>query len=177
MAEERLKAWLRQARADWRAGQAQDISPCHRRYFLQQACEKGIKSLGIILWGQREHDEGLLRHYFLSRHSPLKHLATEVQNDDAVPRSLRFLLRQIETELATLDGSSVLQRVDATTPTMNPADPSYRYPFVDGSGKDVAPVDWTETDWDAYQGNAPGIVAAAGRFLSALENRRIAGRV
>ena len=50
MADERLKAWLRQARADLEAGKLEAAPECHRRYWLQQACEKGIKALGQILW-------------------------------------------------------------------------------------------------------------------------------
>jgi hypothetical protein len=175
VADEQLKAWLRQARADWHAGQAPGVAPCHRRYWLQQAGEKSIKALGLTLRGTRGHNEGEFRHHFLGRHSPLAFLTTGV-NDASVPRSLRFLLRQIRTELSKLDGASVLERVDATRASMDPTDVSYRYPFRDVAGNDVAPVDWTEADWDVYQGNAAGVVAAVNRLLNALENRRIASR-
>ncbi|MCU0694759.1 MAG: hypothetical protein MUF54_25585 [Polyangiaceae bacterium] len=54
MAETReLKAWLRQARADLEAcvGDGHDaLVECHRRYLLQQACEKGMKALGLVLY-------------------------------------------------------------------------------------------------------------------------------
>jgi hypothetical protein len=49
---------------------------------------------------------------------------------------------------------------------------SYRYPFQDRSGSEVAPQDWMATDWDAYQGNAAGVIAAVERFLKAIANRR-----
>src|SRR5258708_32602576 len=78
MADERLRAWLRQARADLSAGQMHGVASCHRRYWLQQACEKGVKALGLILWRGHATEEGQFRHYFLGRHSPLKYLATEV---------------------------------------------------------------------------------------------------
>jgi hypothetical protein len=176
MADERLRAWLRQARADWTAGQVDGVSPCHRRYWLQQACEKGIKALGLIMWRGHANEEGQFRHYFLGRHSPLRHLATEVADDPAVPRSLRFLLRQLQAELRKLDGAGVLQRVDATTPTMDPTDVSYRYPFQSAEGADVAPIDWTDADWDGYQGNAAGVIGAIDRFLRVVDNRRLAAR-
>jgi hypothetical protein len=176
MADDRLRAWLRQARADLSAGQADGVAPCHRRYWLQQACEKGIKALGLIMWRGHANEDGQLRHYFLGRHSPIRHLETAVAADPAIPRSLRFLFRQLRTELDGLDGAGVLARVDATTPTMDPTDVSYRYPFRDNVGNDIAPVDWTEADWDAYQGNAAGVIAAVERFLRAVENRRVAAR-
>lgn len=80
-------------------------------------------------------------------------------------------MRQIEAELTRLDGSGLLLRVDATTPTSNPNDPSYRYPFVDSTGVVVAPADWRESDWDAYQGNYQGVLASVRRFLREVENR------
>ena len=49
MGDEELKAWLRQARADLNAGRSQGGDECHRRYWLQQASEKGIKALGLCL--------------------------------------------------------------------------------------------------------------------------------
>lgn len=81
------------------------------------------------MWRGHANVEGQFRHYFLGRHSPLRHLATEVAGDPDVPRSLLLLLGQLEAELAKLDGAGVLRRVDATTPTMDPIDVSYRYPF------------------------------------------------
>jgi hypothetical protein len=78
--------------------------------------------------------------------------------------------------LGRLDGEGLLRRVDATTPTTDPTATSYRYPFRDDAGRDVAPMDWSVTDWDAYQGNAAGVAAAIERFLRAVENRRKRGR-
>ena len=141
---------------------------CHRRYWLQQACEKGIKALGLILWRGPASDEGVFRASFLHKHSPLKQL----KSDPLLPKSLRLLLRALETELERLDGAGLLLKVDATTPRTDPTEVSYRYPFVDATGRDVAPVDWTSADWDAYQGNIAGLVASVDRFLRAVENRR-----
>jgi hypothetical protein len=172
MADERLKAWLRQARADLEAGRSESGQECHRRYWLQQSCEKCIKALGLLMWAGPAADEGAFRTHFLHRHSPLKQLAAEISKSPALPKSLRLLLRQIETELTQLDGEGLLRKVDGTTPTTDPTDVSYRYPFRDSAGKDVAPRDWTSTEWDAYQGNATGVAAAVERFLRALDNRR-----
>jgi hypothetical protein len=175
MADERLKAWLRQARADLEAGRANAGLECHRRYWLQQACEKGIKALGIVLWCGPTDDEGRFRRHFLYQHSPLKQLASDVGGDASMPKSLRLLLRQIEVELGRIDGEGLLRRVDATTARTDPSHVSYRYPFVE-SGKNVAPLDWNRADWDAYQGNFVGVSAAIERFLRVVENRRLRGR-
>ena len=172
MVDERLKAWLRQARADLEAGRGEGGQECHRRYWLQQACEKGIKALGVVMWNGPRADDGAFRGHFLHKHSPLKQLATELGNDPALPKSLRLLLRQIDAELSRLDGEGLLRRVDGTTPTTDPTDVSYRYPFRDNAGKDVAPRDWTAADWDSYQGNAAGVASAIERFIRAIENRR-----
>ncbi len=176
MADERLKAWIRQARADWEAGRATSGSECHRRYWLQQACEKGIKALGIVLWNGPAADDGRFRHHFLHQHSPLKELADEAAADPKFPKSLHLLVRQLEAELAKIDGEGLLRKVDSTTPRKDPTEVSYRYPFVDTAGQEIAPVDWTATDWDAYQGNFAGVVAAIDRFLRAVEGRRQRGR-
>ncbi len=172
MADERLKAWLRQARADLEAARGNGGEECHRRYWIQQACEKGIKALGLVLWNGPPAHDGVFRGYFLHKHSPLKELATELNKDLALPKSLRLLLRQLEVELNQLDGAGLLRKVENTTTTTKLSDVSYRYPFLDAGGKDVAPRDWTTTDWDAYQGNAAGVIAAIERFLRAVENRR-----
>jgi hypothetical protein len=102
----------------------------------------------------------------------LKQLATELDNDPSLPKSLRMLLRQIDAELYKLDGEGLLRKVDGTTPTTDPTDVSYRYPFRDSTGRDLAPQDWTTADWDAYQGNAAGVAAVIERFLRAVDNRR-----
>jgi hypothetical protein len=172
MADERLKAWLRQARADLDAGRSQGGDECHRRYWLQQASEKGIKALGLAMWNGPTADEGVFRAFFLHKHSPLKQLAAEAGKNPLLPKSLWLLLRQIDAELTGLDGAGLLRQVDGTTPTTDPTDVSYRYPFRDANGLDVAPRDWTTADWDAYQGNAAGVAAAIDRFLRAVDNRR-----
>lgn len=174
-ADARLEAWIRQARSDLEASRAGGAE-CHRRYWLQQACEKGIKALGLILWRPDPQLDGQFRAHFLHRHSPLAQLEQQVAADSSVPRPLKQLLRQIEAELDKLDGDGLLRRVDATTPTTNPRDFSYRYPFEDLDGSDVAPCDLDRSRWDTYQGNATGVIAAVERFLRAVEKRREQGR-
>jgi hypothetical protein len=176
MADDRLMAWIRQARADLDAGRAGVGAECHRRYWLQQACEKGIKALGIVLWRGAAAEEGRFRQHFLHRHSPLKQLSAEVAADASLPKSLHLLLRQLDAELGRIDGEGLLRRVDSTTPTTDPTEVSYRYPFKDTAGSDVAPRDWNAAEWDAYQGNRIGVVAALERFLGSIENRRKRGR-
>lgn len=160
-------AWLRQADCDLVAARIAEegILECHQRYWLQQACEKGIKALGVLLWrGPAVHD-GRFRGDFLHKHSPLQHL----QKTPGIPKSLTLLLRELEAEISKLDGSGLLMRVDSTTPTTDPTHVSYRYPFVDSAGELKAPAEYRE--WDSYQGNIEGVTAAIRRFLKAVRNR------
>lgn len=166
-----LKAWLRQARADLNAciGAGQDaLAECHRRYLLQQACEKGMKALGLVLWDERAADVATFNRFFLHRHDPLSRLRAQ----EGLPRSLWALLRQIDAELGTIDNARLLRQVDATSPSTDPADVSYRYPFVDDqTGVVVAPADVQTDRWDAYQGNEMGVSRAVGRLLDRVEGR------
>lgn len=43
---------------------------CHRRYLLQQAYEKGMKALGLVLWDERTPDITSFNRFFLHRHDP-----------------------------------------------------------------------------------------------------------
>jgi hypothetical protein len=66
-----------------------------------------------------------------------------------------------------LDNRDMLLKIDATTPRNDPAEVSYRYPFlVDDEYK--APASYRE--WDAYQGNSAGAQAAVGRLLGAVKD-------
>lgn len=160
-----VKAYLRQARADLDAV-GQMPSECHRRYFLQQACEKGTKALGLILW--RGADTASFNRYFLHRHDPLTRLGEQA----GLPHSLRMLLSAVKSEFLGIDNAGLLLRVDGTSPSTNPTDVSYRYPFVDtATGERVAPVDWRTSDWDAYQGNEVGVIRAVKRLLDTVERR------
>ena len=168
-----IRAWLRQANADLDA--ARDSSgalACHRRYWLQQACEKGIKALGAILWNGPAAYDKRFRSEFLYKHSPLKNL----RETPGIPKPLSLLLRELEAELRRIDGHGLLAKVDSTTPTTDAMDVSYRYPFVDSSSGDIiAPVDFR--GWDAYQGNEGGVISAVDRFLKAVRNRSKLNRV
>jgi hypothetical protein len=139
---------------------------CHRRYFLQQACEKGTKALGLILW--RGSDTTSFNHYFLYRHDPL----TRLKQQPDLPRALRLLLITVQAEFQGIDNAGLLFRVDGTSPSTNPMAVSYRYPFVDtATGARVAPVDWRTSDWDAYQGNEVGVIRAVKKLLDTVERR------
>ncbi len=59
-----------------------------------------------------------------------------------------------------------LLKIDAMTPRNNPAEVSYRYPFI-VNGEYKAPASYE--DWDAYQGNVAGAEAAVGRLLGAVK--------
>ena len=161
---------LRQASADLRAGGAQnaDTAECHRRYWLQQACEKGIKALGTLIWNGPDQDESLFRKLFLHQHSPLANLTLEAGK---APKSIRLLLRQVQSELSAIDGSGLLMKVDATTPSTALGTVSYRYPFQDpaDTSRLIPPCDYP--DWDAYQGNDVGVSSAVERLLRSVRNR------
>jgi hypothetical protein len=59
-----------------------------------------------------------------------------------------MLQRQLRAELGGIDGGDIVLRVDATTPTLNPTDVSYRYPFQDLEANVwVAPCDWDDGRW------------------------------
>ncbi|MBX3181657.1 MAG: hypothetical protein KIT72_12680 [Polyangiaceae bacterium] len=161
-----LKAWLRQARADLEASRQTVLAECHRRYLLQQAYEKGVKALGLRLWRGSLADADF-RRLFLHRHDPLSRLQAEAD----LAKALRIFLRQINSELSTLDNAGLLLRVDGTSPTTNRSDVSYRYPFIDSqTGSVIAPVDISTDDWDAYQGNEMGVARAIERFLKRVES-------
>ncbi len=166
-----LKAWLRQARADLDAcvgAGSSALTECHRRYLLQQACEKGVKALGLVLWGEQTTDVASFHRFFLHRHDPLSRLGEQ----EGLPRSLWALLRQLNTELDTIDNAILLRQVDGTSPSTDPTSISYRYPFVDNrTGDVVAPVDVQTDTWDSYQGNEMGVVRAVGRLLDRVEGR------
>ncbi|MBN1606604.1 MAG: hypothetical protein JW940_08210 [Polyangiaceae bacterium] len=165
-----LLAWVRQARADLDASisRGSGVAECRRRYLLQQACEKGMKALGLVLWDERTADVASFGRFFLHRHDPLSRLRTQPD----LPRSLWALLRQVDAELESIDNAALLRKVDSTCPSTDPSDVSYRYPFVDArSGAIVAPVDLSTDDWDAYQGNEMGVARAVARLIDRVESR------
>lgn len=161
----RCDAWLRQAAADLDAGRSTQGEECHRRYWLQQACEKGIKALGLILWRGGPANERLFTRHFLHDHSPLQKVSKAPAD-----KHLALLRRQLDAELGRIDGASLIRKVDATTPSLAPDAPSYRYPFRDFAGGDTAPVDWGAAEWNEYQGDFMGVVAAVERLLRSVRN-------
>ena len=168
-----VEAWVRQARADLRAGGSVSRSAvhCHGRYWLQQACEKGLKAMGLLLWDEKNNPVAATRAFkanFSGNHSPLKKLDAHLARGGVDP-SLTAFQRQLRTELNAIDPKKVLDRVDGTTPSQNPADPSYRYPFQDGLLL-RAPMDWKAKDWTGYQGHKRSVVVAITRLLERVED-------
>ena len=139
-----VKSWLQQAAVDLKAGKAvsDNVSECHRRYWLQQACEKCIKAFGILLWDENIDDSNF-KNSFLTKHSPLKNLRERLVNKE-LSNQLFTLNRHINSEINSLEGKDILLKIDATTPTTDVHNISYRSPFVNNvTGKVLAPVDYT----------------------------------
>lgn len=127
-----------------------------------------MKALGLVLWDGQTADVTSFKHFFLHRHDPLSRLRAQ----PGLPRPLWMLLRQIDAELGTIDNASLLRKIDATLPSTDPADMSYRYPFMDShTGSVVAPVDVRTDRWDTYQGNERGVSRAVERLLERVEGR------
>ncbi|MEZ4301864.1 MAG: hypothetical protein R3B70_43420 [Polyangiaceae bacterium] len=140
------------------------MGECHRRYWIQQSYEKTIKAYALMRWGGAPADEPEFARLFLLQHSPLKTVGLATT---PLSKGLRLLRREVEAFVRGLDNADLLLRIDATTPRNDPNEVSYRYPFlVDGDF--VAPVAYSE--WDAYQGNVAGALAAVERLLAAVKD-------
>jgi hypothetical protein len=85
---------------------------------------------------------------FLLRHSPLRAVADPKSPLSAAMFALRRLVNQFINGLGA--HAERLRKIDGTTPSNDPREISYRYPFI-VDGRDVAPGDYEE--WDKYQGN------------------------
>ena len=151
-----IECWLTQAEADLRSGDAEhpEIAECHRRYWIQQSCEKAIKAYALIRWTGSQAEEKQFAQLFLLCHSPLKSVATA---KTPLSKALHVLAREVEVFVRGLDNHDLLLKIDATTPTASPDEVSYRYPFRVGN-KLKPPSEFDE--WDTYQGNHGGAVAA-----------------
>jgi hypothetical protein len=161
-----VKTWIQQAEADLDAARVEDarLGECHRRYWIQQSYEKAIKAYALMRWTGAAVDEPQFARLFLLQHSPLK---TVTEATTPLSKPLHLLAREVETFVRRLDNHDLLLKIDATTPRNEPAEVSYRYPFlVDDEYR--APVFYRE--WDAYQGNFAGAQAAVGRLLSAVKD-------
>jgi len=161
---EQIKAWIRQAEADLSAASAEapGIAECHRRYWFQQSYEKSIKALALMKW-TGVPDEREFAQNFLWKHSPLATIST---GKTPLPKKLYLLQRELTAFMIKLDGSALLKKLDATTPTTNPDDVSYRYPFR-YNNEYVPPAEYP--DWDHYQGNHEGIRAGVARLINAVK--------
>jgi hypothetical protein len=160
------RAWIEQAEADLRASRvtAAPLAECHCRYWLQQSYEKAIKAYAMMRWTGAAVDDAQLTRLFLLQHSPLRTLS---EANTPLSKALHLLWREVEAFVRGLDNADILLKIDATTPRNDPAEVSYRYPFVI-NGDDVAPVSFD--GWDSYQGNLVGAQAAVTRLLSAVKD-------
>ena len=161
-----VKTWIEQAEADLvAAGVVTDgVGECHRRYWMQQSCEKAIKALALMRWTGSLGDDAQFTKEFLLQHSPLKAVA---ELNTSLSKPLHLLAREVEAFVRALDNSAALLKIDATTPRNDPAKVSYRYPFI-VDGDYVAPASYDE--WDAYQGNQAGAEAAVRRLIGAVKD-------
>jgi hypothetical protein len=172
--------FLVQARADLRASECPDLPACHRRYWIQQCCEKAVKALGISLWSKplgkpREADHEFTRRFRLE-HSPLAGLDEATK---APGSHLKAFKRLLMGELRDFPELAALLKVDALAQSANSEKPSLRYPFVDRTtGEWVAPVEWDESDWDRLIGGPESQHRqAASRLVGHIEThlRRVRG--
>jgi hypothetical protein len=168
-----VRTWLDQANFDIGASrvEAEGLQACHQRYWIQQSYEKSIKAYALMRWRGAPADEAEFTRLFLLQHSPLKTLS---QANTPLSKALHLLAREVEAFVRGLDNADLLLRIDATTPRNDPAEVSYRYPFV-VDGDYVAPGAYD--GWDRYQGNVAGARAAVARLLAAVhEELRIFAR-
>lgn len=161
----RVKTWVEQAEADLRASRAthESLGECHCRYWIQQSYEKAIKAYAIMRWSGTAADDVEFTRLFLLQHSPLRTINTA---NAPLSKPLHLLRRDVIGFVRGLDNGEILLQIDATTPRNDPAEVSYRYPFV-FNGADVAPVSFD--GWDSYQGNIAAVQAAVRRLLSAVK--------
>jgi hypothetical protein len=161
-----VRRWVQQAEADLQASRAtaESLGECHRRYWIQQSYEKAIKAYAMMRWAGTPAEEAEFTRLFLLQHSPLKNVSTA---GAPLPKALHLLLREVLAFVLGLDNSELLLKIDATTPRNDPAEISYRYPFI-VDGDYIAPISFDE--WDGYQGNGAGAQAAVTRLLSAVKD-------
>jgi hypothetical protein len=161
-----VRTWIEQAEADLAASRAKadGIRECHRRYWLQQSYEKSIKAYALMRWTGSAAQEREFAHLFLLQHSPLK---TVSDANAPLSKELHLLRREVLAFVHGLDNDKFLLQIDATTPRNDPAEVSYRYPFI-SDGDYVPPAAYEA--WDTYQGNVEGALAAVGRLLKAVKD-------
>jgi hypothetical protein len=123
-----VRSWIEQAEADLAAARTRGdgIAECHRRYWLQQSYEKAIKALALMKWTGGPRDETEFSKQFLLQHSPLTKVGA---TPTPLSKALRLLARELDAHVRRLDNGGILRQIDATTPTIDPAEVSYRYPF------------------------------------------------
>lgn len=161
-----VRSWIDQAEADLAAArvEAVGIAECHRRYWLQQSYEKAIKALALMKWTGGAADEAEFARQFLLQHSPLKKVGT---TPTPLSKALRALARVLDAQVHGMDNGNILLRIDATTPTSDPVEVSYRYPFL-RDGQFLPPASFD--DWDLYQGNFMAAESAVRRLIGVVKD-------
>jgi hypothetical protein len=161
-----VRSWIEQAEADLAAARTRGdgIAECHRRYWLQQSYEKAIKALALMKWTGGPRDETEFSKQFLLQHSPLKKVGA---TPTPLSKALRLLARELDAHVRRLDNGGILRQIDATTPTIDPAEVSYRYPFR-RDGDFLAPASFE--DWDLYQGNFMAAESAVRRLIGVVKD-------
>jgi hypothetical protein len=162
---QQAKVWLKQAKADLLAALGAPAKPeCHRRYWLQQAYEKALKSLALIMYSGQPSDPEFLTHFL--NHSPLEAL----EQANKLSKRMHSLARQVQRFINLRREAARLRKIDATRPSNKDDQVSYRYPFRVGSEL-IAPADYD--DWDSYQGEWLGVTSAVSNFIVAVSNELI----
>jgi hypothetical protein len=157
---------LRQAEADLEAARLAALAACHRRYLVQQSCEKAIKALGWATYVPPKGGDGSeINSLFFNRHDPLLRLTTEEKKKLTKPA--HALLRNIETLLRRFQRRTTLEHIDATTPSSDAKRISYRYPFV-SNDEWIAPADYDH--WDDYQGRIDDVIDTADKLIRAVRS-------
>ena len=91
-----------------------------------------------------------------------------------MPRGLRLLRREVIAFVNRQDQPELLRKIDATTPTTDIDQVSYRYPFLD-DGVPTYPSQYV--GWDAYQGGAMAVRSSLQRLIRSVRDElRIARR-
>jgi hypothetical protein len=115
-------------------------------------------------WTGSAADDAEFAKQFLLQHSPLKRVG---KNTSTLSKALWLLARELVSQIGALDNGPLLLKIDATTPTSDPAEVSYRYPFRH-NGDYVSPASYS--DWDLYQGDSMAVKSAVGRLIGVVRD-------
>lgn len=177
---DRPSFWIAQATSD--LGVFEQLagvegSASQRWYLLQQAYEKAIKSIGIIVFSPSIPDSTLCRgfkHFFLATHRPLTAIASlnlaalqkQFKREAShVYRALVSFSNQMDAIVGEVHGAEVLRRLDAVHQSFSAEEKSFRYPFFADppDGSPIAPCEYT--DWGVDVGTEKRVHGAVKNVL------------